>query len=100
MEPESQPPSDRDPHLWKQAQARVGFKQHLRSYVAVNILVWAVYLVLTFGVDRRIGIFPWPLFMTIGWGFGLIAHYVRVYRTNDGHDAVEREYQRLQNQGR
>ncbi|CCH52299.1 hypothetical protein BN8_01288 [Fibrisoma limi BUZ 3] len=100
MESEHPTPPNRDPHLWKQAQARVGFKQHFRSYVFVNILVWTIYLVLTFGVDRRIGIFPWPLFMTLGWGFGLLAHYVRVYRSGDGPDAVEREYQRLQNQGR
>jgi len=95
MVPIGQTPPNRDPHLWKQAQSRVGFKQHLRTYLFVNAAVWAIYLSLTFFVDRRIGTFPWPLFMTLGWGIGVISHYFGAYRVNNGPDPVEREYQRL-----
>lgn len=96
MEFPSQTPANRDPYLWEQAQKRVSFKQHLRSYLLVNGFVWATYLVLVFAFgNHRKGLFPWPLFMTLGWGIGLASHYFSVYWTANGTNPVEREYQRL-----
>lgn len=98
METPSQSPANRDPHLWEQAENRVGFKQHLRSYLLVNAIVWIIFLVLVYGFgNARFGAFPWPLFMTLGWGIGLLAHYIGVYWLASRPDnQVEKEYRRLQ----
>ncbi|KAB7731043.1 hypothetical protein F5984_09495 [Rudanella paleaurantiibacter] len=96
MQPTPNTPANRNPYLWEQAKKRVEFKQHLRTYVLINAAVWTIYLALTFFVDRRIGRFPWPVFMTFGWGIGLVSHYLSVYWQGNGSDPIEREYQRLQ----
>jgi hypothetical protein len=31
--------------------------------------------------DRLFGRFPWPIFVTIFWGIGLMYHTLEVYRT-------------------
>jgi hypothetical protein len=100
METPSTSDTNRDAHLWQQAQKRVGFKQHLRSYLLVNGLVWLLYIVLVYVAgNHRVGLFPWPLFMTLGWGVGLLSHYLGVYANNSGADSVEREYQKLKAKG-
>lgn len=88
-------PANHDPYLWDIANKRVGFKQHLRGYLLVNGLSWLTYLVLALALSRPGMRFPWPLFMTLGWGFGLLSHYLSVYQIGKGSDPVEREYQRL-----
>jgi len=89
---------NRDPYLWKKAQARAGFKMHLRSFLLVNAALWLIWLVLT-GFDSGVGLrgrsFPWPLWATLGWGIGLVSHYVSVYRGGDEQSLVEREYEKL-----
>lgn len=101
MEPIQQTRPDRDPHLWKQAQARVGFKMHLRAYLIVNAGLWLIWALTVFAFSRYVGaprfVFPWPLFAMFGWGIGLASHYFGVYRSGDQKSMVEREYQRLLN---
>lgn len=95
---------DRDEFLWKQAKKRVGFKMHLRSFVIVNVGLWLIYLLINVGSlsnpDFRGVNFPWPLFATIGWGIGLVSHYLSVYSPTDERSMVEQEYEKLRNQGR
>lgn len=95
---------ERDDFLWKQARKRVGFKMHLRSYLLVNTGLWLIYLLSNAGAfgdpDFRGTHFPWPLFAMIGWGIGLLSHYLSVYARNDERSLVEREYEKLRNQGR
>lgn len=88
-------PANYDPYLWEIANKRVAFKQHLWGYLFVNGLAWLTYLVLAFTSSRPGMRFPWPLFMSLGWGFGLLSHYLSVYRINSANDPVEREYQKL-----
>lgn len=93
---------NRDEFLWRQAKKRVGFKMHLRSYLTVNAGLWLIYLLTNvnslgnpnFGGDN----FPWPLLAMIGWGIGLVSHYLSVYSRTDEQGMVEREYEKLRNQ--
>jgi hypothetical protein len=52
------------------------FKAHLVSYILINLVVWAIWGVIfaTSGVW-----FPWPAFLTFGWGIGVAFHAWDVY---------------------
>ena len=64
------------------------FVTHLVSYIAVNAMLWII-----FGVSR--GGFPWPIFVTLGWGIGLFAHATQVYQNSAAVSAKrERTVQR------
>lgn len=89
---------ERDPYLWKQAKARVGFRMHLRSYLIVNAGLWLIWAISNVSVQSsgHIGLlFPWPLFPMLGWGIGLASHYFSVFRGGNERDLIEREYQKL-----
>lgn len=88
----------RDPFLWKQAKARVGFRMHLRSFLIVNAGLWLIWALTNyaFRADHPAGfVFPWPAFATLGWGIGLASHYVGVYHGQNQKSMVEREYEKL-----
>ncbi|RYF67031.1 MAG: 2TM domain-containing protein [Cytophagaceae bacterium] len=92
---------NRDPILWKQAKARVGFRTHLRSYLIINAGLWLIYLVAGLSspyVSFRSSFFPWPLFPMLGWGIGLASHYVAVYRSPNERNQIEKEYDKLKRQ--
>jgi serine/threonine protein kinase len=61
----------------KRIQDRNGFIGHMAAYIAVNALVWGIFL-------SNIGDgFPWPMFVSLGWGSGLTAHAVNIlFKTN------------------
>ncbi|MFQ3567501.1 MAG: protein kinase [Aggregatilineales bacterium] len=64
---------------------RSEFFGHLASFVAVNLFLWALFLfVLAPG-----GGFPWPFFVTFGWGAGLAAHAIETY-AQTGARGIER----------
>lgn len=96
MEPYNTTPAGRDPHLWAIAQRRAAFKGHLISYLVINGLFWAVYY-LTDGAHKG-GRVPWPLFPTLGWGIGLLFHYLGAYVFPQSN-RVEQEYQKLVRNG-
>lgn len=50
-----------------------GFRWHLQAYVAVNLLLVAIWL-LTDGPD----VHPWPVYPVLGWGIGLYFHWTHV----------------------
>jgi hypothetical protein len=87
------PPDD---DLRARAEARVkareDFRIHFLIYVLVNLLLWAIW----FTTGRDSGI-PWPVFASLGWGIGLVAHWWTVYGITDTrHEAeVEKEMRRL-----
>ncbi|GAB3989258.1 hypothetical protein GCM10028807_13770 [Spirosoma daeguense] len=87
----------RDPFLWKQAKARVGFKMHLRSYLIVNAGLWLIWAFTNFAIQREHSgsIFPWPIFPLLGWGIGLASHYFTVYQRGSERSMIEEEYQKL-----
>jgi hypothetical protein len=83
--------SERERMLWKIAKKRVGFKNHLFMYLAVNTMFWVLWLI----GDREQGGLPWPVFASLGWGFGLLWHYMGAYVFNNKASQVEKEFQRL-----
>ncbi|MBL4710693.1 MAG: 2TM domain-containing protein [Flavobacteriales bacterium] len=75
----------------EEAKERVAFKKHLKVYVAVNILTWAMWCLTSFKDGRTHGY--WPIYSTLGWGFGVLMHYIGVYNKNES--AVEREIEKI-----
>jgi hypothetical protein len=82
----------------QQFKKRGEFVAHLVVFVAINVLLWGLFLFgqpLLNGADaanwvRFAGAFPWPLLVTLGWGAGLAAHGVDVYNET-GDRALMRE---------
>lgn len=93
--------AQRDPYLWRQAKARVGFKLHLRSYLIVNAGLWLLWFIIGFTSSNEHwnGFhYPWPIWASLGWGIGLASHYFSVYHGGNEKSMVEREYERLRQQ--
>ncbi|MEQ8675953.1 MAG: protein kinase [Aggregatilineales bacterium] len=67
----------------KRIEERNGLLTHFAAYVMVNLMMWGIYLFSGGG-------FPWPMFVTLGWGIGMFAHYMD-YRTKYGAGRVRRE---------
>ncbi len=76
------------PELWKVARKRAAFKKHLSTYTIVNIMMWLLWLITSPGA------FPWPLFVTLGWGIGISSHYLEAYGFS-GRGLADREYDKL-----
>jgi hypothetical protein len=89
-----QTPQGKDPMLWDLAKRRASFRSHLITYVVINAFLWALWFI-TGGRESRNGL-PWPVWPALGWGIGLAFHYFGAYGT-DGQNAVEKEYEKLQN---
>lgn len=49
------------------AVGRRAFEEHVRAYVAVHVLLIAIWALTGFG-------YFWPAWSLLGWGFGLLAH--------------------------
>jgi len=88
--------SERDEVLWEIAKKRADFKSHLVSYVIVNIFLWSLWY---FSGMRGKNDFPWPLWVTLGWGIGLGFNYAGAYIFPKSN-SVQREYEKLQNEQR
>ena len=88
--------SEKDKLLWKEAKKRVGFKNHLITYLIMNTFFWVLWYFtdLKDTEENHSGI-PWPVFSTLGWGFGLFWHFAGVYLMGDKAGQVEKEYEKL-----
>lgn len=83
---------EKDQRLWKTAKARVKFKRHLYTYLAVNLLLWLLWAI---GAEEvRSGRIPWPIWPSLGWGIGLAFNYFGAYGSHN-ESAIEQEYQKL-----
>ncbi len=85
---------NRDEKLWRAATQRVRFKRHVFTYVAVNIFLWCLWY-FTHQNHETNGL-PWPAWTSLGWGFGLLMNYIRVYHS-DTDNQIEKEYEKLKN---
>lgn len=65
-----------DKNLYEKARARVTeikeFYSHLISYIIVNAILIFINLMFSPG-------YLWFLWVTIGWGIGLVIHFVNVF---------------------
>jgi hypothetical protein len=85
--------TEKDQMLWKEAKKRVGFKNHLMTYVVVNAMFWIVWYFT--GKEADEGGLPWPIFPALGWGFGLFMHFSGTYLMGNKASQVEREFAKL-----
>lgn len=84
----------RDPQLWEIAKRRASFKSHLGTYIIVNGFLWALWFYTTRDNNVYMSRFPWPMWSTLGWGIGLIFHYLGAY-VYPKQNTVEKEYEKL-----
>ena len=52
--------------------SRVGFYVHFGVYLAVNALLFVIWLVTPHAGEPL----PWFLYPLMGWGIGLVAHFI------------------------
>ena len=62
--------------LVRRSRHRLGFKIHLISYLAVNVLL----ILINFATTPR---YFWSIFPIFGWGLGVAIHGLIVYRNSD-----------------
>ena len=53
-----------------------GFKIHFTIYIIAILLLWIVF----FGGGGKFDSKAWPLYLTLGWGAGLLIHFYLAYR--------------------
>ncbi len=92
-------PESRDPHLWQLAKKRASFKRHLATYIIVNLFFWLLWYFTNSKYDHSSHFLPWPVWCMLGWGVGLLFHFIGAY-ISTGHNSVEREYEKLKNQNK
>lgn len=86
---------NRDEKLWRTAAQRVKFRGHVMSYLLVNAFLWLLWYFT--GQHERQDSIPWPAWVSLGWGFGLVMKYIKVYHLST-EDQVQKEYDKLRNQ--
>ena len=81
----------RDPKLWKIAKKRAGFKRHLATYIIINVFLWMLWLF----TSRSGNIYSiWPIYVTLGWGIGLMFNFVDAY-LGMKDTMAQKEYEKL-----
>jgi hypothetical protein len=85
----------KDEKLWQLAKKRADFQRSLASYVIVVGFLWAAWW-FTDGHDNPDPGIPWPAWVMIGWGIGLLFQYLNAYGGSK-KDLVEKEYEKLKN---
>lgn len=72
---------------------RRDFHTHAFVYLTINALVWGIWVII--GATSG-GWFPWPLWVTLGWGIGLVFNAWDVYvRRPITESELQREIERL-----
>jgi uncharacterized ion transporter superfamily protein YfcC len=57
----------------KRIKRKRQFQQQLLVYLVLNVFLWIIWGVSGMG-------FPWPIFVTVGWGIGIVMQGWYVYR--------------------
>jgi hypothetical protein len=88
---------DSDPELRaravRQLRRKQGFAWHAGSYLAVNVLLWVIWLWVGLATGSW---FPWPIFPTLGWGIGLFFHGLSIYGPSGfSEERIRREMRRI-----
>ena len=76
-----------DTQLHVLARKRVDFRNHLVAYCVTNAALWIIWLVTGQG-------YVWPVWPMVGWGIGLLFHYLFEYRS-PRFLSQEEEYKKL-----
>lgn len=86
---------------------RMGLIIHFIAFAVSNVAFWCFWLLITPATAARLvnGVtettrlspgFPWPIFITLGWGVGIVAHFLTYYYrygagANQREEAIQRE---------
>lgn len=95
---------DLERRIRKQMEKKFAERQelaiHAVAFVLGNLLVWGIYFFAggPDGID-----FPFPIFVTGGWGIGIIAHLLTYYNKYGGgavrrEAAIQREIERYKSE--
>jgi fatty acid desaturase len=77
----------------RRLKKRRDFNAHLVVYALVNIVVWGIWTLI--GVMSH-SWWPWPAFLTLGWGIGLVMNAWDVFlRKPITEDELQREIKHL-----
>ena len=85
----------RDEKLWLVAKKRAGFQRSLVSYFVVIAFLWFIWW-FSEGRYSNNHDMPWPIWVMIGWGIGLIFQYLNAYGGSK-KDLIDKEYEKLKN---
>ena len=78
----------------RRLKARVIFRQHLITYVAVNLFLVVIWALTDYG-----GYF-WPVWPIAGWGVAIVLHGWETYRSPGITEAdIQREIERNRSRG-
>ncbi|MDB5245681.1 MAG: hypothetical protein JWQ40_75 [Segetibacter sp.] len=83
----------KDERLWVIARKRALFRKNLYSYIVVNIFLWLVWWFTTGNKTGFTG-YPWPVWLMLGWGFGIVTQYYKTYHGSTSN-VTNKEYERL-----
>ena len=90
-------PADQEAAI-KRIRAKRGFERHAMIYVAVNLLLIAIWALTEPGHAYRRHEPEtdfWPIWPILGWGFGLAVHYWTVFRHKPiSDDEIRREMEK------
>jgi fatty acid desaturase len=70
-----------DERLQNIARKRADFRKSLYSYVAVIVFLWIIWWITTGRITGFTG-YPWPVWITLGWGVSLAIQYFKAYKVN------------------
>lgn len=77
----------------RRVKKRRDLHNHLFAYVIINAVVWGVWAIIGAASHSW---YPWPLWITLGWGVGLAFNVWDVYFRRPITEAeIERELERL-----
>jgi hypothetical protein len=86
-------PDARREQALRRLKKRRDFKAHAFVYGLVNAVVWGIWAVI--GANSH-SWWPWPVFVTLGWGIGLVMNAWDVYfRRPITEEELRREIEHL-----
>lgn len=90
------PQNEKDAALWEIAKKRANFKKSFLTYVIINIFLWCIWFFNGSFFRWSNSNWPWPLWVTLGWGLGIAFQYRDAYLAPKSN-AVQKEYDKLKN---
>ena len=77
----------------RRLKKRRDFHSHLFMYLLINVMLWGIWLAIAVTTDSW---YPWPVWVTLGWGIGLVANAWDVYlRHPIAEHEIREEMERL-----
>ncbi len=78
----------------RQLKKKRDLKAHAAVYVLFNLTLWGIWVAIGAGSGSW---WPWPIFVTLGWGIGLVMNAWDVYfRRPITEEDVQREMRHLE----